>query len=77
MSTVKVGSGKLSLPSYLGNVERVEARRRLADALEVKEMLISFGFVANVERHAGFWLIHWKFPKLRLVDGHVSNSRYR
>lgn len=62
------------LPSYTANDSKIVADRKLADSLEHLDMLRGFGFSCEVERHAGFWLIHYKFPKLRLVGGNVVNK---
>ena len=59
-------------PSYLGNDSKIVACRRIGDMEAKLEMLRSYGFSCEVERHAKHWLIHWKFPKLRLVSGYLS-----
>lgn len=55
------------LPSYAGKVERLEVKRYYDDAEEAAEMLRSYGFDVAVEIHCGYWLVHWKFPKLAEV----------
>lgn len=50
--------------SYLpGKIERIEVKRTRSEALDVVDMLVSYGFDCNVEDHCGFILIHWSFPK--------------
>lgn len=67
----------LARHDYIGKLERLEVRRGIAEALEVKEMLVGFGFVVEMERHCGFWLVHWKWPKLKLVGGReISGVKY-
>ncbi|MCY1418695.1 hypothetical protein D3C87_725590 [compost metagenome] len=59
-------------PDYVAREkEHVEAGRSIADMTARLEMLRSFGFTCKMERHCGFWLIHWKFPALKLVSGHA------
>lgn len=54
--------------SYLpGKIERIEVKRDPLEAREVKDMLVSFGFDVRTEVHCGFVLIHWSFPKPKLV----------
>ncbi len=58
--------------SYLGMIERIEVERNVNAITERLEMLRSYGFTCKLERHCGFWLIHWSFPKIRLVEsGHA------
>lgn len=50
--------------SYLpGKIERIEVSREKSKAVETIQMLVSFGFWTELEFHAGFWLVHWSFPK--------------
>lgn len=58
-------------PSYLPNDSKIVVERYWKGASEKLDMLRGFGFSCEVERHCGFWLIHWKFPKLKLVNGRV------
>lgn len=57
------------VPSYLPTDSKIVVCRRIGDMEKKLEMLRGFGFTCDVERHCGFWLIHYKFPKLRLVGG--------
>lgn len=57
------------LSSYGADTSKIAVARRWKDAESKLEMLRSYGFDCEVERHCGFWLIHWRFPKLRLVGG--------
>lgn len=52
----------------VGKREGLEVRRAVEDANVVAGMLIDFGFSVALEKHCGFWLVHWKFPRLRLVS---------
>lgn len=56
-------------PSYSSNASKIVACRRWADADSKLEMLRSLGFSCKLERHCGFWLIHYQLPKIRLVGG--------
>ncbi len=60
------------LPSYAANDSKIVVCRRWGDCEQKLEMLRGFGFGCEVERHAKHWLIHYKFPKLRLVAGRVG-----
>lgn len=55
--------------SYMPNkTERIEVRRSELEAIEVVILLRSYGFDVEPEEYiCGFWLIHWSFPKLRLI----------
>lgn len=57
------------LPSYTANDSKIVVCRRLGDMQVKLDMLRGFGFSCEVERHAKHWLIHYKFPQLRLVGG--------
>lgn len=59
------------LPSYAANDSKIVVCRRLADMQVKLDMLRGFGFDCEVERHAKHWLIHYRFPRLRLVGGRV------
>lgn len=64
--------------SYLpGKIERIEVRRNLEECSEVVDMLVSYGFQTELEKHAGFWLIHWSFPKpvLSVVSKEVKSPQ--
>lgn len=50
---------------------RIVAERSPVASVEKLEMLRGFGFTCTHEYHAGFWLVHYKFPELRLVAGHA------
>ena len=59
------------LPSYVANDSKIVVCRRLGDMQDKLDMLRSYGFDCEVERHAKHWLIHWRFPRLQLVGGRV------
>lgn len=56
---------------YIGCRDRVEASRSIVDITEKLEMLRSFNFSCKLERHCGFWLLHYQMPRPRLVGGHA------
>lgn len=58
----------MSISNVVGNKEGLEVTRDIEE-MEVKsDMLRSYGFDVWVESYiCGFWLIHWRFPQLRLV----------
>lgn len=59
----------ITLPSYLPNVvENVETVRDAKLAQDMAELLRGHGFTVRLEEYiCGFWLVHWKFPRLKLV----------
>lgn len=59
---------------YIGTRARIEAGRNINDLVEKLEMLRGFGFSCKLERHCGFWLLHYEFPRLKLVAGHALNA---
>lgn len=59
------------LPNYMSNKEGVVVNRKLKEHFESLEMLRSYGYNCESERHCGFWLIHWTFPRLKLIGGHA------
>lgn len=62
------------LPNYMSNKEGVVANRKLSESMESLDLLRSFGYNCTVERHCGFWLIHWTFPRLKLIGGRAVLS---
>lgn len=57
---------------FIGQRERIEVSKSITDITEKMEMLQGFGFSCKLERHVGFWLLHYVFPRLKLVEsGHV------
>jgi hypothetical protein len=60
-----------SYMNYMSSSSKVVAERSLTTSVEKLEMLRSYGFDCKHEYHAGFWLIHYQFPKLKLVAGHA------
>lgn len=56
---------------YVSTDSKIVVERSLTASVEKLEMLRGFGFNCKHEYHAGFWLIHYKFPKLVLVAGRV------
>lgn len=68
--------GLVEAPKYLGRIERIEASRNYMDQVRKLELLVSLGFSCELERHVGFWLLHWAFPPLKLVpSGHVLRKK--
>jgi hypothetical protein len=67
MPTENVDCNWPVLPRYLPVVENLEVRRYFEDAEQAAEMLRGYGFDVAVEIHCGYWLVHWKFPKLTEV----------
>lgn len=61
----------ISSPDYIGSRARIEAGRSITDMADKLEMLRGFGFDCKLERHCGFWLLHYEFPRLKLVAGHA------
>lgn len=62
---------------YIGSRARIEAGRSITDMTEKLEMLVGFGYSCKLERHAGFWLLHYEFPRLALVpSGHSVKKSY-
>lgn len=59
------------LPAYVANDSKIVACRRMTDMQNKLDMLRGFGFSCEVERHAKHWLIHYRFPRLRLVGGRI------
>jgi len=59
------------MADYMSTDSKIVVERGLTASVEKLEMLRSFGFDCKHEYHAGFWLIHYKFPKLKLVSGHA------
>lgn len=49
---------------YVGMRTGVVARRVIADAMQVVDMLSGYGYTVKLERHCGFWLVQWTFPRL-------------
>lgn len=59
---------------YTGEQVRIVAERSLVASVEKLEMLRSYGFNCTHEFHAGFWLVHYQLPRLRLVGGYEMRS---
>jgi hypothetical protein len=59
------------MADYMATDSKIVVCKQLADSVEKLEMLRSYGFSCKYERHCGFWLIHYKFPKLKLVSGNA------
>lgn len=60
------------LSEYSSTDSKIVVERKLEDMQVKLDMLRGFGFSCEVERHAKHWLIHYRFPKLRLVAGRVE-----
>lgn len=60
---------------YVGSQSRIVVRRNLLDSLAVMDMLRSYGFSCWHERHCGFWLVHYEFPRLKLVAGNAVRQQ--
>lgn len=57
---------------YVTEASKIVVEKSLTASVEKLEMLRGFGFDCKHEFHCGFWLVHYKFPKLKLVEsGHV------
>lgn len=63
-----------SFHDYIGFRDRIAASRSIEDITEKLEMLRGFGFDCKLERHCGFWLLHYQYPRLKLVVGHVLHA---
>lgn len=60
---------------YVTEASKIVVERKLLDSIEKLEMLRSYGFDCKHEYHCGFWLIHYKFPALKLVSGHAVKDK--
>lgn len=63
------------MASYMSTDSKIVAERSLTASVEKLEILRGFGFDCKHEYHAGFWLVHYKWPRLKLVGGYAVANK--